>query len=232
MEKNGASKMFRNILDALTKNPLLDEAYRDLDRINHLTQEMFIMSRRALIDQEVPPKEVQIRDKKVNSLVQIIRKKVFEYLSINSSPNIHAGLVIISLVIDYERIGDYTKDIALMREEFDYRDDFRPYIKDHLEKMEDIISLMFLESHKAIEESEGKASGKVSELEESLKEEYNLFKSELLEKGCVQNESLTGLVTARILKRIAAHHDNISSAAVRPFPKLGFKPGSSQWKDD
>lgn len=224
--------MFKNILDALTKNPLLDDAYKDLDKINQITQEMFLQSMRVLIDREGSPKEVLMKDKRVNALVQGIRKQVFEYFAVNSSPNIHAGLIIISLVIDYERIGDYAKDLVLMREEFGYEEEFRPWIKDRLEKMEDIIALMFLESRKAIEEASGEPSTKVSKLEGDLKKEYELFKAELLDKGCIQNESLTGLISARIMKRIAAHHDNIASASVRPFPKLGFKTGSAHWVED
>ena len=224
--------MFKSIIDALTKNPLLDEAYEDLDRINHLTQEMFIISMQVLLDKKPSAKEVLMRDKKVNALVQSIRRKVFEYFSVTSSPNIHAGLVIISLVIDYERIGDYTKDIALMRDEFDFQDDFKTSNKVSLERMEDIISLMFIESHNALEEQKGSHPSKVTKLEEDLKAEYLAMKSVLLDTGCVQNESLTAIISARIMKRIAAHMDNISSSTTRPFPKLGFKPGSSHWKDD
>jgi len=223
--------MFKSILDALTKNPLLDEAYKDLDRINHLTQEMYIQSMRVLLDREDSCKEVLMKDKNVNALVQGIRKQVFEYFAVNSSPNIHAGLMIISLVIDYERIGDYAKDLALMRVEFRYDEAFKPWIKDHLERMEDIISLMFIESHKAMQDPSGEPSVKVSKLEEDLKKDYELFKADLLDNGCVQNESLTGLISARIMKRIAAHHDNIASASVRPFPKLGFKSGASHWNE-
>ena len=224
--------MFRNIVDALTKNPLLEGAYGRMDEINRITQEMFILSMRVLVDRKNSPREVQMKDKMVNSIVEDIRKKVFEYLSVTTSPNIHGGLVLISLVIDYERIGDYAKDIALMRQEFDFDGDFDPGLKDRMERMEDLISLMFLESHKAMEEAKGKYPTTVTHLEEQLKVEYEGLKRYIASNDLDQPEVLTALVSARIMKRIAAHHDNIASSSVRPFPKLGFKPGSSQWRED
>ena len=71
--------MFKNIWDALRKNPLIDESYEIMDRLQHQTQEMFMLSMKALIDQDVDPDEIIRMDKNVNRNVQSVRRKVFEY---------------------------------------------------------------------------------------------------------------------------------------------------------
>ena len=51
-------KMFRNVWDALRKNPLIDESYELMDDLHHQTQEMFLLSMESLVDQKVDPEEI------------------------------------------------------------------------------------------------------------------------------------------------------------------------------
>ncbi len=223
--------MFKNIWDALRKNPLIDESYEIMDRLQHQTQEMFMLSMKALIDQDVDPDEIIRMDKNVNRNVQSVRRKVFEYFSLSSSPNIHGGLILISLVIDYERIGDYAKDLALMRDEYGFRGPFTHEIGDHLNSMKDRILVMFMEAHDSLSEMEQSYPTKVTLQERELKDEYDSMKDQLMESNLKREEVVCALISARIMRRIAGHLDNIATSGARPFPKLGFKPGASSWED-
>jgi phosphate uptake regulator len=223
--------MFKNIWDALRKNPLVDESYEIMDMLQHQTQEMFLLSMKALLEQEIEPDEIIRMDKKVNRNVQIVRKKVFEYFSLSSVPNIHGGLTLISLVIDYERIGDYAKDLALMRAEYDFIEPFTHDIKDRMNSMKDRITVMFLEAHDSLSKMEQSYPTKVTIQERELKEEYESLKDRLMGKDLKRKEVICALISARILRRIGGHLDNIATSGARPFPKLGFKPGASSWED-
>lgn len=223
--------MFRNIWDALKKNPLIDDSYLIMDELHHQTQQMFILAMKALIDQKGDPEEVIKMDKEVNRNVQRVRRKVFEYFSLNSVPNINGGLVLISLVIDYERIGDYAKDLANMREEYDFRDAFHPDGREELHRMKDLIIEMFPEAHDSFMAPDQKYPTPVTKLEIHLKEHYDNLRELTLKKNIHRDEALVEIISARLMKRIAGHMDNIASSAARPFPKLGFKPGASSWED-
>jgi phosphate uptake regulator len=224
-------EMFKNIWDALRNNPLVDESYEIMDKLHHQTQEMFLLSIQSLIDQEVDPEDIVKMDKEVNKNVQRVRKKVFEYFSLSTVPNIHGGLTLISLVIDYERIGDYAKDLAYMREEYEFDGEFTHEIKDLLGEMKDKVSLMFLEAHKSFEEMNQKYPTPVTKLEVELKEKYDELKHLLMDSSIKRKEVIVSLISARIIKRMAGHLDNIATSGARPFPKLGFKPGASSWED-
>ena len=60
-------------------------------------------------------KKLKKEDKKINEFQQNVRKKVVTHFSvsknIDSLPN---GLVLLNMVIDVERLGDYTKNILDM----------------------------------------------------------------------------------------------------------------------
>ncbi|MGA1872116.1 MAG: PhoU domain-containing protein [Thermoplasmatota archaeon] len=223
--------MFKNIWDALKKNPLIDDSYRIMDRLHHQTQEMFILSMKVLIDQKGEPEEILRMDKDVNRNVQRVRRKVFEYFSLSSVPNIHGGLVLISLVIDYERIGDYAKDLASMRDEYDFRKPFQPDGRKELHMMKDLIIEMFPGAHDSFMSPDQKYPTPVTKLEMELKEHYDNLRELTLKKNIHRDEALVEIISARLMKRIAGHLDNIASSAARPFPKLGFKPGASSWED-
>jgi phosphate uptake regulator len=223
--------MFRNIWDALKKNPLIDDSYRIMNELHQQTQKMYTMAMKVLIDQNGDPEDIMRMDKEVNKNVQRVRRKVFEYFALNSVPNIHGGLVLISLVIDYERIGDYAKDLANMREEYDFREDFHPDGKHELHIMRDIIVEMFPAAHNSFMAPDLKYPTPVSHLETKLKERYDNLRGLTLKKNIHRDEALVEIISARLMKRIAGHLDNIASSAARPFPKLGFKPGASSWED-
>ncbi len=223
--------MFRNIWDALKKNPLIDESYMIMDQLHHQTQEMFLLSVKNLIDQDGDPEEVIKMDKEVNKNVQRVRRKVFEYFSLSTVPNIHGGLVLISLVIDYERIGDYTKDLVNMREEYDFRESFHPDGREELHRMKDLIIEMFPEAHSSFMSADEKYPTPVTKLEVKLKDHYDNLRDLTLKKNIHRDEALVEIISARLMKRIAGHLDNVATSAARPFPKLGFKPGASSWED-
>ncbi len=223
--------MFRNIWDALKKSPLLDDSFEIMDELHHRTQEMFLLSMRVLMDQKTDPQEIIKMDKEVNKNVQRVRKKVFEYFSLSSVPNIHSGLIMISLVIDYERIGDYAKDLALMRNEFEFEGNLQEEGRDELGRMKDLILLMFDEAHDSFVNMDEEYPTRVTHMEEELKVHYETLKDWTRTKNIKRDEALVEIVSARLLKRIAGHLDNISSSGARPFPKLGFKHGASSWDD-
>jgi len=224
--------MFRSIYDSLTKNSLLDDSFKIIDQIHHQTQEMFEIASESLIVNKIPEEDLLKMDKAVNKAVQDIRRKVLEYFSMTSTPNYYAGMVLISLAVDYERIGDYTKKLYDLRNIFDYRDNFNPDIEETLRAMRHDISVMFPEAFRCLEEKTENYPNKVTEKETEVRDNYAIILRRIQKVDIDKPQALVAAKYSGRLMRIAGHLDNISSSAGRPFPKLGFKPGSSAWIDD
>ncbi len=222
--------MFKNLYDAIKKKDMLDVSYEIMDDLHEQTYKMFKMASDCAISGEVPEEDLIKMDKEINYMVQMIRKNVLEHFSLSSTPNLHAGLVLISLIIDYERIGDYTKSMCWLRKNFHFRDDFDPEIRKNLEKMAEDILKMFPEAYGNIEESYNSKTPKITSFEENLKAEHRELRDNILQDHIGKNQALAAAVASSQLRRIAGHLDNIGTAGTRPFPKLGFKPGSSSFE--
>jgi hypothetical protein len=90
---------------------------------------------------------------------------------------------------------------------------------------------MFPAAHNSFMAPDLKYPTPVTHLETKLKERYDNLRGLTLKKNIHRDEALVEIISARLMKRIAGHLDNIASSAARPFPKLGFKPGASSWED-
>ena len=91
-------------------NLALKESYIMLD----VDREMFVESVSSLRNRDTSELKIDFRNKDlmINEYEREVRKKVLTHLSITGQMNISPGLVLTSIIIDIERIGDYTKNIV------------------------------------------------------------------------------------------------------------------------
>ena len=77
-------------------------------------REMFLAAASSLREHDDARIELDIyaRDQMINAYEREVRRKVFTHLTLNRESSLHAGLVLVSVVIDIERIGDFTKNIV------------------------------------------------------------------------------------------------------------------------
>lgn len=105
----------------------LTELYQVLRRDNSLTQAiersslmldrtnaMFRASVSSLREGDARARTLDIyqEDQLVNEYQRDVRRKVLQHLAVTGGLNLKAGLILTSIVIDIERIGDYTKNIV------------------------------------------------------------------------------------------------------------------------
>ena len=93
---------------------LLDEAWNQSFQMLKICDEMFEEAIRVLRHTKKTDVNEAIRkkDKKVNKYEREVRKKVMTHLALQSPSGLAEGMVLISIVIDIERLGDYTKNIV------------------------------------------------------------------------------------------------------------------------
>jgi phosphate uptake regulator len=214
---------FKSIYDALTKAPLLENAYNDASEMHKLAKEMFEESTKCLIGCDVDvAKKLGLEDKRINKREKRVRRKVMEYLAVTSAPNLNASLVLISIVIDYERIGDLCKNIAQLC--IEYPADFgeEDYSKD-INLMKDNISKMFDLTLVAMEQSDEEKAKEVIAIHDKVKGIHNSIIKKLNEDDKI---STTNAISYALLtgyfRRINAHLANICTGVLHPFPALGF----------
>ena len=221
--------VFKDLVNIWKSEDSLSQAWSASNEMLTLSHNMFIDSVNALRSGEKNKviKRIKQRDSDINDYHRDIRKKVVTYYSISKDvTNIDSGLILINMVVDIERVGDYTKNIL---------DLAKHYPKKLVsEKISDDLRII----EKAVVERFGNTVKAVQEMDESIAEELiksyrsdlgklsdNLVASAISGNYTVGEEHMASsmVLYARYLKRIGAHLKNITSVVVNPFESIGYK---------
>ena len=111
--------MFDNLLSFWKGKDFLAQVLEDFKIMLDDTESMFeAVCARLLHDSKEPDLKERIYaiDKKVNSLQKDIRRRVVEHLSLQPTVNVTACLLLMSVVKDAERLGDYAKNLYQVSE--------------------------------------------------------------------------------------------------------------------
>ena len=214
---------FRTIYGALTRGSLLEEAFECAEALHDHTHRMFTMASKAVFEHDTVHVEAVVReDREVNKGLITIRRKVMEYLSVAAVPNISACLILSNMAVDYERIGDYCKNIAQLLERYPARLEKEPYVS-RLSEIKDNIEQMFDLTKEATAKDDTDMARTVLNLHDRNKEIHNQIADGLNnDTEITVREAIVVAKLGGFYRRVSAHLGNISTGILRPFPKMGF----------
>jgi phosphate uptake regulator len=112
--------MWKELLKLWKADNLMLQAWEQSYEMLELDHEMMLEAMRVLreSDENEMNSKIRKKDKIVNKFEREVRKKVLTHMSVHGPVSMPAGLILITIIIDIERIGDYTKNIAdLAREQ-------------------------------------------------------------------------------------------------------------------
>jgi len=168
--------------------------------------------------------DIHAKDKDINKAERKIRKKVLTHLSIADKSEINAGLVLTSIVIDIERIGDYTKDIddlAKQRKKPLRTEDMDSEVT-HIEKT---IEVFFKKTIVSFLDSDQETAREVTEKYDTIAGQCDKLTNVLIngEMDFKISDAVTLALYLRYLRRIAAHLKTICTSIINPFHRIGFE---------
>ncbi len=219
--------MLKKYTELFHKHNLLDEAAGVTLEMLKIDTNMFKIARESLRDSDTAEMQEDIKkmDRKVNKQLRDVRRKILTHLTVAGTTNLVPGLVLASIVIDVERIGDYAKNIVGLARRHPKRLHGGKYEAD-MKKLEDAIVPNFERVAKALSEQDQSigrtvmtAEHNISKLSEGILAELLTNPSEELSRQAVVSIALY----VRFLKRINAHLTNVASAIVNPFPRISFR---------
>ncbi len=221
--------VFKDLVTIWNSEDSLSQAWTSSNEMLHLSHEMFTDSVNALRSGEKNKviKSIKLRDEEINQYHRDIRKKVVTYYSVSKDvTNINSGLVLINMVVDIERVGDYTKNILDLAKYYPKKLRSEK-ISEDLRIIEQAVIERFQNTVKAVEEMDEIAA---KELIKSYRSDLgklsdNLVASSIsgdLEIG-EEHMASSMVLYARYLKRIGAHLKNITSVVINPFESIGYK---------
>ncbi len=220
--------LFKDIVTLWNSDDLLSQAWDESYDMMVLSNEIFIKAIKYLRKNESieSVRALKKRDREINLFQQEVRRKVVTHYAVSQKiEDLPSGLVLLNMVVDVERVGDYTKnilDLSLYYPDTIQSEEF----SDDLAEVEKEVSSRFEKTIQAINSQD-------SEVAQSLMSSYKDVVSitDQIVNGCISgeisygNESKTTSLAlyARYLKRVAAHLKNISTILVNPFEAVGYK---------
>ncbi|MEE9169158.1 MAG: PhoU domain-containing protein [bacterium] len=217
---------FKEVYELWRKDNSLTQALNDSKTMLESTFEMFRESSKSLRESDSGDigSHVYERDEMVNEYERTVRRKVLKHLAITGGINIIPGLILTTIVIDIERIGDYTKNIMDLAVAHPKRLKCGEF-EDDIKKIESTVSKVFQSLPPMITSSSKEKARKlitenrwVLRLCDKIDTDLIKEKDETLGSG----DAVSCALYTRYLKRIAAHLINIASSIVNPFERIGF----------
>lgn len=228
--------MFEKFIKLFGKQNLLDQAYDTTVTMLKSDLEMFRATMNVLRNKETAelPFNIYQKDKEINRYEREVRKNVLTHLAISGSQNISAGLALVSIVIDVERIGDYCKNIAELASAHPTKLHGRMFEKDLkdietkvLERFDKIILAVGEANIEAAQEVMSDYRGITRRCDEILLDIIGEKDPEMR-----VNDAVVLAMYFRYLKRVSSHLMNIASSVVNPFPRIGFRDKSYEKKEN
>lgn len=221
--------IFDRVISLWKSEDLLSQAWEDSFQMMVLSNEMFSAAIRYLRRGEKIKtlKNLKKRDREINEFQKSVRKKVVTHFSVSQKvEDFPSGLVLLNIVVDVERLGDYTKNILDLA--IHYPD---PLVSEDclssLKEIEDDIQSRFADTLVAIEKQDEKLAKK---LLKSYRKSFSNISDKIVNNGISgkqeykdQKEAAAVTLYARYLKRIGGHLKNITTTMLNPYEEIGYR---------
>jgi len=212
----------------LGKRTLIDDARQEAVLMLTTDRRMFDLVLMAVREdvQEHLRSRIAAMDKEVNHKQRVVRKKVFSHLSISRGQHLQQGLELITAVIDFERVGDYTKNIAELVEMVPGALRFGEF-EEVYQKVEALLTEMFDATMDAFAKQDLTAARRAMSAYDQLSmlcdSTIETIIGDLSGKESLEKRLVVLLLLLRYLKRVAAHLKNVASIQVNPFHRIGYR---------
>ncbi|MFT4689309.1 MAG: phosphate transport system protein [Limisphaerales bacterium] len=219
--------MFKTITSLFQKENLIVQALNECHEMLALDWDMFRAATESLRRTIGSPSELDIRDadKRVNKFERDVRRKVITHLTLTGD-DVSSGLIVVSVVIDIERIGDYTKNIYELAQTHSDKLEAGG-LEPQLVSLESRVGDLFQRTALAFKNGDEDSARQImGEYKEELAADCDAIidavvagKTEDLKPG----QAAAVALYVRYLKRIGSHLRTIVTSVVNPFPRIGYK---------
>jgi len=218
--------MWKKILNIWKSDNLLEQAWNESFEMLEITYEMFCEALSVLRDseQKIIKKEIKDKDIKVNKFQRDVRRKVMTHCTVQGPDDLPGGLILINIVIDIERIGDYTKNIVDLATIYPAKLEGGVF-EENLKKIENSVKDNFFQTKKYLQASDEEGAKNLLKKYKWIAPECDQRTFELIQekdKNITCGKGATLALYFRWLKRINAHLRNVTTSIVNPFDQIGY----------
>jgi phosphate uptake regulator len=216
--------MLRELLDLVRAKSPLSEMLSEFTQMIEIVEWMFDTSIQVLMSdkpaQEVND-EIYAKDREVNEHQRSIRRKIIRHLTIKPGGDVPACLVMMSVVKDAERMGDFCKNIfelgAMINVPFDSGRYKTPFIE-----LSEQVENLFGKTRKAFERSDEEIARSIITKGNQISKQCDMLLKQLVVDNISTDKAVAYTLLARYFKRISSHLVNIATSVVTSVDNLDY----------
>lgn len=217
--------MFKEIIDTDKRTSLLYDALQEALKMMEEGERMFVASCDSLVSGDPPQLDVARSDRDINAGDRLVRRMIFQHLTLNPQQDLPASLALITVIYDMERIGDYAKSLLELRGSGMVLQEGGADTEGFC-SLRAMIQPLFNQTCRAFMDSDDGLAREVMAVHEEVKkrvDELTASASEAIQKG-----RMTPLfpLAVRFLRRVSAHLSNVASSVVNPLDQIASKATS------
>jgi len=208
----------------------VDQCRADALEMLHKCQEMYLVVQRALHEEEDERIRVRIKgmDREVNQLETGVRRDIYRYLSMNKGHDLLSSLQLHDIVNEFERVGDYSKNIAELAEMVPAAVDWGEHEEGMVRARQQVLEMFDL-TFRTVEGNDADTGRQCDEIYRDVAQFCDdtieaIFCEEGDKGEMVERRVLSLLLMLRYTKRVAAHLRNAVLTIVNPYHAIGYQP--------
>ena len=210
--------MFQRLFGSRKPSILLESAFRDITTMLEQSGRMLDHSLAVLLDNEELTVDLDKLDDVVDEGERMVRRSVLEHLTVNPAQDLVASLVLVSMVQDAERIGDFARGLAEVSKLA--KGEREGPFRDELRLLAGRVRPMFETCNEAFQEDDPDTARQVVTAHLGAKAESIRISRLIADSDLSADMSLVYGSAARILRRISAHMSNIASSVIQPYDRI------------
>jgi phosphate uptake regulator len=213
--------MLRRLFQAIKSQGVMAEVEEKTRRMFALARGQYSASVQALLEQKQPDFDLYAQDREINRMVVEIRKRLVEHFAV-ACQEAGTGLVLLKVINDIERVGDYAKNFMDLAKEIPGglpQSRYCTRLKDLHPRVEGFFEL----AEKAVFDGSQEAARQVLDGALEVSRTCKQSLRELLKDQEIgAPEAIACALASRYLRRVAGHLKNVASTAVNPYSHIGY----------
>lgn len=218
--------MLRELLDAFRSRHPLNEMGTNFSRMVYLTGESVHEAGEIYFGAEsadpVVVARIRQRDVEVNALQRTIRRQVVAHLSIEGSrADVPYSLLLVSLVKDVERLGDYAKNLSEVRAVHPAALPDDEIVRE-LKGVRDWIAADYKVLKNILEETDRATADRLITEGRQISRQLDELIGRIASAGYEGRTAVAVVMGTRFYKRFVGHIINLLTGIVQPLHKLDY----------
>jgi phosphate uptake regulator len=210
--------MLKELFGGGKSSTLLESAFKDVSTMLQQSGKMLDHALAALLGNQPLDVDLGDMDDVVDDSERMVRRTVLEHLTVNPEQDLVAGLILVSMVQDAERIGDFARGLGELIELAGGPREGAP--ADELRALAERLRPMFETCERAFRDDDAEGAAKVVSTHTELKAALMEYTRRLAKSDLSADMAIVYSSAARILRRISAHLSNIASTVTQPYDRI------------